>query len=73
MQIYVKTPNGDNIPYNVEPYDRVESFRNVISEKIKEPVQNIMLFFAGKQLEEGNIIQDYEIIENSTIYMALKS
>lgn len=72
MHVYVKTPNGKNDEYEVEPLDTVEKFRSVISNKVKTPVTNILLFFAGKQLEEGNVIQDYSIIEKSTIYMAFK-
>ena len=73
MQIFVKTLSGKHITLDVEPTDRIEDVKEKISDKEGIDVKQICLSFAGKELKDGNTLQDYSIQKDSTIHMTLRS
>jgi ubiquitin len=69
LSINVKTLTGKTITLEVSNVIRILQIKNLISDKLSIPIDEMILIFEGKKLEDGCTLDDYKIAHLSTLHV----
>jgi len=72
MQIFVKGFAGIHYSIEVESSDTVDSLKAKVEELEGVPAKEQRLIFAGRQLEDGHKLSDYNVVEFSSLNLVMR-
>lgn len=71
FQLFLRTLGGRTVTVEVSPGDTIFNIKQKVTDKEGIPVEKQRLIYAGKQLEDGRTIADYNIPKEATITLLI--
>jgi hypothetical protein len=71
IPIFVKIMTGEQLSFRVKPTDRVLALKALIGDQLGIPRDEQGLIWAGRPLQDENIIQDYSITDMSVLVLRI--
>lgn len=72
MEIFVVAVTGESYTLDVEPSDTIGNIKDKLQDETGYPPDVQMLFFCGKQLQDGRTLDDYNIGRENTLRMIIR-
>ncbi|NP_001118081.1 ubiquitin-like protein [Oncorhynchus mykiss] len=72
IQVFLKNEKGQTHTYDVVPGETVTQFKAKVQNKEAVPANQQRLIHEGRQLEDGQKLENYNIRNQSTIYLTLR-
>uniref|UniRef100_UPI00398F244B polyubiquitin-like n=1 Tax=Pristiophorus japonicus TaxID=55135 RepID=UPI00398F244B len=72
MQIFLRNEKGKISTHEVLPSESVQAFRARVQRQEGVPPNQQRLMYEGKQLEDGQLLSDYNIQSQGTIFLLLR-
>ncbi|XP_048842705.1 polyubiquitin-like [Brienomyrus brachyistius] len=72
IQVFLKTEKGATHTYKIAPVETVSEFKKKVFNKEHVPVDQQRLIYGGRQMEDHKKLQDYDVENESTIFLNLR-
>ena len=71
FHIFIRTLTGKALPLSIEPGAYIHELKTRIEEKTDIPCDQQRIIFAGRQLEDGHTLADYNIQKESVLHLMI--
>lgn len=72
LQLFVRTVSGRTLPLQVESGETVETVKQMLQERENVDVDHQRLVFAGKELDDSQTLESYNLKGDETLEMLFK-